>query len=95
MLILSRRAGQGFVLDGDIRIEVLACDGRTVRLGIEAPSSVRILRGELVDSVAEETRRAVEAAASFAAAGAAAGAVIQRLSPAGAPRAATPPATEA
>jgi len=67
MLILSRRPGESLVLDGGIRIDILSSDGRTVRIGIEAPPSVRILRGEIVASVEEETRRATEAAAQWAA----------------------------
>ena len=59
MLILSRRAGEAVVIDGGLRITVLANDGRTVRLGIDAPSDVRILRAEIVDQIEEETRRAL------------------------------------
>jgi carbon storage regulator len=66
MLILSRRPGESLVLDGGIRIDILSSDGRTVRIGIEAPASVRILRAEIVASVEEETRRAAAAAAQWA-----------------------------
>ena len=55
MLILSRKAGDGVVIDGGLRITVLGTDGRTVRLGIEAPSHVRILRTEIVAEVERET----------------------------------------
>ena len=58
MLILSRRAGDSIVIDGGIRIVVIACERGGVRLGIEAPSDVTILRGEIVDQVAAENRRA-------------------------------------
>lgn len=47
MLILSRRPGDAILIDGGIRIVVLASDQRTVRLGIEAPSKVGILREEI------------------------------------------------
>lgn len=67
MLILSRRPGESLVLDGGIRIDILSSDGRTVRIGIEAPASVRILRAEIVESVEAETRRAAEAAVQWAA----------------------------
>lgn len=66
MLILSRRPGESLVLDGGIRIDILSSDGRTVRIGIEAPASVRILRAEIVASVEEETRRAAAATAQWA-----------------------------
>lgn len=67
MLILSRRPGESLVIDGGIRIDILSSDGRTVRIGIEAPTAVRILRAEIVASVEEETRRAAAAAALWAA----------------------------
>lgn len=58
MLILSRRPGDAILIDGDIRIIVLANDGGSVRIGIEAPSHVGIFREEIVDRIADENRRA-------------------------------------
>jgi carbon storage regulator len=58
MLILNRRPGEAILLDGGIRVVVLACDRRGVRLGIEAPASVNIQREELVSQVAAQNRRA-------------------------------------
>lgn len=58
MLILSRKPGESIVLDGGITVVVLACDKGGVRLGIEAPASVSIVRGEIVRQVADENRRA-------------------------------------
>lgn len=47
MLVLSRKQNETIVIDGNIVIEVLNVKGKGVRLGIQAPSSVRVLRGEL------------------------------------------------
>jgi carbon storage regulator len=47
MLILSRRPGDAILIDGGIRIVVLASGQRSVRLGIEAPSDVGIVREEI------------------------------------------------
>ncbi|MEO6445731.1 MAG: carbon storage regulator [Gemmatimonadaceae bacterium] len=58
MLILSRRPGDAIVIEGGIRIVVLASDRRGVRLGIEAPTHVSILREEIVTQIADENRRA-------------------------------------
>ena len=66
MLILSRRAGDAIVIEGGIRIVVLDSDRRGVRLGIEAPTHVSIVREEIVTQIADENRRAnvgLEAAA--------------------------------
>jgi carbon storage regulator len=64
MLILSRSPGDAIIIDGGIRIVVVACDRKGVRLGIEAPPSVTILRSEIVDAIAEENRRASETASA-------------------------------
>ena len=47
MLVLNRKSEQEIVLGGNIRVKVLSVKGNTVRLGIEAPGDVAILRGEL------------------------------------------------
>jgi carbon storage regulator len=90
VLILSRKPGESLVLDGGIRIDILATDGRTVRIGIEAPQQVRILRAEIVESVEQETRRAADAAKAWAANGAAFGAASATAGGAP-PRLVTPP----
>jgi carbon storage regulator len=58
MLILSRRPGDAILIEGGIRLVVIACDRRGVRLGIEAPSDVSIVRAEIATLVAEENKRA-------------------------------------
>ena len=47
MLVLSRKKNQTILINDNISIEVLQIKGNTIRLGIKAPGSVRILRGEL------------------------------------------------
>lgn len=47
MLVLSRRAGETFTVGKDIKITVVRVKGNAVRIGIEAPKEVRVLRGEL------------------------------------------------
>ena len=64
MLILGRRAGESIVIDGGIRIVVLATERGGVRLGIEAPSDVTILRGEIAQAVADANRQATATDAS-------------------------------
>jgi carbon storage regulator len=50
MLILSRKRDQSVVIDGNIRVTVLNVKGQVVRLGIEAPSDVAIVRSEIAHS---------------------------------------------
>ena len=49
MLVLSRKLGEKIVIDGNIIVEVVKIHGNRITLGIDAPSSIRILRGELQD----------------------------------------------
>jgi carbon storage regulator len=58
MLILGRKVGDTILIGDGIRVVVLACDRKGVRLGIEAPSDVSILRGEIVTDIAAENQRA-------------------------------------
>ncbi|HIF31262.1 MAG: carbon storage regulator [Pirellulaceae bacterium] len=53
MLVLSRKTGEKIVIDNRITIVVNRISGNRVTLGIEAPSSVHILRGELEAIVSE------------------------------------------
>lgn len=53
MLVLSRKALQSVVIGQDVKITVIRVEGNQVRIGIEAPGDVRILRGELVEGSAE------------------------------------------
>ena len=54
MLILTRRRGQGVVIDGQITLTVLAVEGDRVKIGIEAPVQLGVLRSELCRAVSSE-----------------------------------------
>ena len=54
MLILTRKAGEAILIDGGIRIIVLGTDGSGIRIGIEAPASVGIVREEVLHRLTEE-----------------------------------------
>ena len=47
MLILSRRKDEKIVIDGGIVITIVDVRGSIVRIGIEAPKEIKVLRGEL------------------------------------------------
>jgi carbon storage regulator len=47
MLVIRRRAGESFLISGDIEIEVLEVGATQVKLGIAAPKSISILRKEV------------------------------------------------
>ncbi|MBX9928080.1 MAG: carbon storage regulator [Gemmatimonadaceae bacterium] len=60
MLILSRKEGETIQIGDGVKIVIISSDRRGVRVGIEAPPDVRILRGEIVAQVTEETQRAAQ-----------------------------------
>ena len=47
MLVLSRKQNQEVIIGDNIKITVLKTRGNTVRLGIEAPRDIKVVRGEL------------------------------------------------
>jgi carbon storage regulator CsrA len=48
MLILTRKTDQGIVFSGNVTVRILSVDGERVKIGIDAPRSVQVLREELV-----------------------------------------------
>ncbi|MEO7361044.1 MAG: carbon storage regulator, partial [Gemmatimonadaceae bacterium] len=54
--------GDSILIEGGIRIVVVSCDRGGVRLGIEAPTETKILRGEIALQVATENKRATAGA---------------------------------
>ncbi len=50
MLVITRHTGQSFKIDGDIEVTVVAVRGKSVRVGIRAPQTVRVAREELLAS---------------------------------------------
>ncbi len=57
MLVLTRKLDEQILIGDDIKVTLLRVRGNTVRIGIEAPRDVRIVRGELeakVDVSADE-----------------------------------------
>lgn len=47
MLILSRRLGEAVNINGEIEVKVIDLCGDKVKIGIQAPNNVKILRSEL------------------------------------------------
>jgi carbon storage regulator len=62
VLVLTRVTDEDIMVGNDIRIKVVAVNGSQVRLGIEAPGHITILRGEIADEVARQNEAAAAAA---------------------------------
>lgn len=58
MLVLSRRAGESVVIGDGVTVTVLEVRGDVVRIGIDAPRSVPVHRGEVAQQLAETNQQA-------------------------------------
>ncbi len=54
MLVLTRKPGERILIGEDIRVTVVRIGPNTVRLGIEAPRGVNIVRSEIILEIADE-----------------------------------------
>jgi carbon storage regulator len=53
VLVLTRKPGEAIVIDGGIRVTVVAVNGNRVRIGVTAPPEVRVDREEVADRARE------------------------------------------
>ena len=58
MLILTRKIGEGIIIGDGVRVVVLELRGKQIRLGIEAPMGVVVLRDEIFQRLLQENREA-------------------------------------
>ena len=65
MLILARRLNEQIVIGDDIRVSVVDIRGDQVKLGIEAPRTVKVYRQEVYEAIQEENREAAQSATSI------------------------------
>jgi len=54
MLVLTRRVGEELVIGDSIRVVVIACSGKKVRLGVKAPRAVSVNRKEVAERLRQE-----------------------------------------
>ncbi|MBH0169356.1 carbon storage regulator CsrA [Fictibacillus sp. 18YEL24] len=59
MLVLSRKLQEAIKIGNDIEITVLTIEGDQVKLGINAPENIEILRKEIYLTIQEENNQAV------------------------------------
>ena len=57
MLVLTRKSNESIVIDGKIKVVIVAIQGQCVKLGIAAPSSVPVNRLEVQQRIAYEGAR--------------------------------------
>jgi len=57
MLVLTRKSNESIVIDGKIKVMIVAIQGHCVKLGIDAPLSVPVNRSEVQQRIAYENAR--------------------------------------
>lgn len=61
MLILKRKIGESIMVGDDVEITLLEKDGDTVKIGINAPRSIRVFRKEIFEEIKAANQTALHA----------------------------------
>jgi len=59
MRVLSRKAGEAFVVGPNVKVTVLMVRGDRVRLAVKAPQGVLVCREEIIDELNAAARQAM------------------------------------
>jgi len=59
MLVLARKLGESIVIADNIVVKVVSIENGVVKLGIDAPREISIIRNELIEEVTESNKAAV------------------------------------
>ncbi|MDR2071057.1 MAG: carbon storage regulator CsrA [Treponema sp.] len=65
MLILSRKVNEKIMIGDDISISIIEIRGEQVRIGVDAPKTVKVFRQEVFDAIRAENKAASESAPVF------------------------------
>ena len=63
MLILSRKTNEKIMIGDDISISIIEIRGDQVRIGVDAPKSIKVFRQEVFDAIRAENKAAAQSAA--------------------------------
>ena len=58
MLILSRKVDEKIKIGNDISIQIIGIAGDQVKIGVDAPKSVKVFRQEVYDDIQRQNREA-------------------------------------
>lgn len=60
MLVLSRKMGESIIIGDNIEISIVDIQGDNIRIGINAPKTIKIFRKEVYQEIQAENKRASE-----------------------------------
>ena len=58
MLILSRKVDEKIKIGNDISIQIIGIAGDQVKIGVDAPKSVKVFRQEVYDDIQRQNKEA-------------------------------------
>ena len=60
MLVLKRKAGESIIVSDNIEIKIIEVEEGRIKIGIDAPKEVSIIRKEVLDETKSENKTAAQ-----------------------------------
>lgn len=64
MLVLTRKVKETLIIDSKIKITVVAVEGEKVKLAIDAPKDIPVLREEVFEAIERQNRESLKTSIS-------------------------------
>lgn len=61
MLVVSRKVGERIHIGDKVAVTIVKISGGAVRIGVEAPAEMAVMRQELAEEIEQDERVALEA----------------------------------